>query len=88
MIIQKGTDIVDQKISSYLCKTKSRKRTKFVLIFSYLLDTYRIRAIKCISNEKTHANSHANQIGLKLALVLFWNKKTFHPKKTQARSYS
>ena len=38
-----GTDIVDQKISFYSCKTKSRKWT--TIAFSYLLDTCRMQQV-------------------------------------------
>ena len=37
-----GTDIVDQRMSFYSCKPKSRKWT--IVAFSYLLDTCRVTA--------------------------------------------
>jgi len=37
-----GTDIVDQKMSFYTCKAKSRKWT--MVLFAYLLDTIRVNS--------------------------------------------
>ena len=47
-----GTDLEDQKLSFYLCKTRSRKWTTIAVL--YLLDTCRINAASVLAmNEQT-----------------------------------
>ena len=46
----KGTDIADQQITFYLCKTKSQKLT--TIAFSYLLDICRINAASVLAINK------------------------------------
>ena len=59
-----GTNIVDQKISFYSCKTKSRKCT--TIVFSYLLDTCYINAASVLA-----MNEHTEQRKYNLFEVVF-----------------
>ena len=65
-----GTDIVDQKISFYSCKTKSRKWT--TIAFSYLLDTCRINAASVLAMNKHTEPRKQNsfEVGFNLVLEL------------------
>ena len=67
--MKEGTDILDQKICFYSCKTKSRKWT--TIAFLYFLDTCRINAASVLAMNE-HLKPRKNNL-LKLALVLFWN---------------
>ena len=65
-----GADIVDQKITFYLSKTKSRKWT--TIAFSYLLDICRINAASVLAmNEHTEPRKHnLFEVGFSLVLKL------------------
>ena len=65
-----GTDIVDQKISFYSCKPKSRKWT--IVAFSYLMDTCRVNAstIMALNNGIDPRKLNSFNFGFDLVLEL------------------
>ena len=63
-----GTDIVDQKITFYLCKTKSRKWT--TIAFSYLLDICHINTASVLAMNKHTEPRKQNLFEVGFSLVL------------------
>ena len=76
-----GTDIVDQKVTFYSSKTKSRKWT--TIAFSYLLDICRINAASVLAMNKHTEPCKKNLFEVGFNLVL-----KFHPNQGLTQCFS
>ena len=65
-----GTDIIDQRMGFYSCKSKSKRRT--MNVFSYVLDTCRVNAstIYAMNNDLQPRNIKSVDFGFKLTMSL------------------
>ena len=70
MTSKSGTDIIDQKMGFYSCKSKSKRWT--MNAFSYILDTCRVNAstIYATNNDLQPRNIKSVDFGFELAMSL------------------